>query len=131
MHGAYNGAMSPRKPSAAEVAALLPLPPATFHVLVALAGDELHGYAILQDVASRTGGAVQLGAGTLYRSIHRMLEQGLVVESSERPDPAIDDERRRYYRLTPLGAAVARAEASRLAVLVDLARAKGLAPEGI
>jgi DNA-binding PadR family transcriptional regulator len=116
---------------AAEVASLLPLPPANFHILVALADDELHGYAILQDVARRTGGAVQLGAGTLYRAIHRMLESGLVVESSERPDPALDDERRRYYRITPLGAAVVRAEAARLAALVGLARAKGLVPEGL
>jgi DNA-binding PadR family transcriptional regulator len=123
--------MSIRKPTAAEVAALLPLPPANFHILVALADDELHGYAILQDVASRTGGAVQLGAGTLYRAIHRMLEGGLVVESSERPDPALDDERRRYYRITPLGAAVVRAEAARLAALVGLARAKGLVPQGL
>ena len=130
MRHAYNADVSLRKPSTAEVASFLPLPPATFHVLVALAGEELHGYAILQDVASRTVGSVQMGAGTLYRSIHRMLEQGLVAESSERPDPALDDERRRYYRITPLGAAVARAEASRLAALVDLARAKGLAPRG-
>jgi len=123
--------MSTRRPSPAEVAALLPLPLAHFHVLVALAREELHGYAILQDVAGRTGGAVQLETGTLYRSIHRMLEKGLVVESSERPDPALDDERRRYYRITPLGTAVVRAEAARLAALVDLARARGLAPEGI
>ena len=129
MHGDYNRRMSIHRPSAAEVAALLPLPPANFHVLVALADDELHGYAILQDVASRTGGAVQLSAGTLYRAIHRMLESGLLVESSERPDPALDDERRRYYRITPLGAAVVRAEAARLTALVGLARAKGLAPE--
>ena len=122
--------MTPRTPAAAEIDALLPLPFVTFHILVALAGEELHGYAILQDVASRTGGAVQLGAGTLYRSIHRMLEQGLVVESSDRPDPELDDERRRYYRVTPLGAAVVRAEAARLEQLLALARAKGLAPEG-
>jgi DNA-binding PadR family transcriptional regulator len=123
--------MTTRRPSAADVAALLPLPLANFHILVALADGELHGYAILQDVASRTGGAVQLGAGTLYRAIHRMLEAGLVVESSERPDPALDDERRRYYRITPLGAAVVRAEAARLAALVGLARDKGLAPQGV
>ncbi|HEV8238320.1 MAG TPA: PadR family transcriptional regulator [Thermoanaerobaculia bacterium] len=123
--------MSTRRPSAAEIAALLPLPLAHFHILVALAGDELHGYAILQDVASRTGGTVRLETGTLYRSIQRLLENGLVVESSERPDPAIDDERRRYYRTTPLGVAVVRAEAARLAALVDLARAKGLTPEAI
>ena len=115
-------------PSAAEVEANLPLPQVNFHILVALAGEERHGYAILQNIAARSGGAVQLGAGSLYRSIHRMLEQGLVVESSERPDSASDDERRRYYRITPLGAAVVRAESSRLAALVELARAKGLGP---
>ena len=116
--------------SAKRVEAHLPLPLVTFHVLVALAGEEMHGYAIMQDVAARTDGAVQLGAGTLYRSIHRMLEQGLVVESSERPDPQLDDERRRYYRITPLGSAVARAEAARLAGLIELARAKGLTHKG-
>jgi DNA-binding PadR family transcriptional regulator len=121
--------MSARQPSAAEVAALLPLPTANFHILVALADGELHGYAILQDVAGRTSGAVQMGAGTLYRALHRMLESGLVVETSERPDPALDDERRRYYRITPLGMAVVRAEAERLAALVGLARAKGLVSE--
>ena len=121
---------TPRTPTAAEIEALLPLPLVTFHILVAVAEEEMHGYAILQDVASRTGGAVQLGAGTLYRSIHRMLEQGLLLESNERPDPELDDERRRYYRITPLGAAVVRAEAARLAGLIALARAKGLAPEG-
>ena len=72
---------------------------------------------------------MQLGAGTLYRSIHRLLEQGLVVESNERPDPELDDERRRYYRITPLGRAAARAEAGRLAQLVTLARNQGLTPE--
>ena len=123
--------MSNRKPSAADVAALLPLTLAHYHVLVTLADDELHGYAILQDVADRTGGAVQLETGSLYRSIHRLLEKGLLVESNERPDPALDDERRRYYRITPLGTAVVRAEAARLASLVDLARAKGLAPQGV
>jgi len=112
-----------------EIEALLPLPPVTFHVLVALVDEELHGYAILQDVEARTGGEVRLEAGTLYRSIHRMLEQGLVVESRERPDRERDDERRRYYRITPFGAAVARAEARRLQRLLKLARAKGLAPE--
>jgi DNA-binding PadR family transcriptional regulator len=111
-----------------EIEALLPLPPATFHILVALADEELHGYAILQDVAARTGGEVRLGAGTLYRSIQRMLEQGLLEETQERPAPELDDERRRYYRITSFGAAVARAEARRLAQLVKLARAKGFAP---
>ena len=118
-----------KAPTPADLEGLLPLPLITFHILVAVSGEELHGYAILQDVATRTNGAVQIGAGTLYRSIHRMLEQGLLVESSERPDPELDDERRRYYRITPLGTAAVRAEAARLAELLELARAKGLAPE--
>lgn len=111
-----------------DVEALLPLPPATFHILLALAGDERHGYAIIQDVASRTGGEVRLSAGTLYRSIQRMLEQGLIEESRRRPAPDEDDERRRYYLLTAFGGAVARAEARRLTQLVKLARASGFAP---
>ena len=111
-----------------EVHALLPLPEATFHILVALADGERHGYAIMQDVAARTGGALKLSPGTLYRSIQRMLEQGLIVETRDRPDPDEDDERRRYYRITPLGAATARAEARRLADLVRMARARGFAP---
>ena len=106
----------------------LPLPPATFHILLSLAEEDRHGYAILQDVARRTRGAVKLGAGTLYRSIQRMLEQGLVEETRERPAPEVDDERRRYYRITPRGTAVARAEARRLASLVELARSSGLVP---
>ncbi len=106
----------------------LPLPPATFHILMSVADDDRHGYAIIQDVESRTGGALKLSAGTLYRSIQRMLDQGLLRETQERPDPELDDERRRYYRITPLGQAVARAEANRLAQLVKLARACGFAP---
>lgn len=112
----------------AEVEALLPLPEATFHILLALADDDRHGYAIIQDVHARTDGALKLSAGTLYRSVQRMLEQGLIVEKRERPLPAYDDERRRYYRITPFGAAVARAEAARLTQLVRLARAAGFAP---
>jgi DNA-binding PadR family transcriptional regulator len=112
-----------------DIDALLPLPEATFHILLALADSDRHGYAIIQDVAERTGGEVTLGAGTLYRSIQRMQEQGLIVETRERPSPELDDERRRYYRITPLGAAVARAESRRLARLVRLARARGLAPK--
>jgi DNA-binding PadR family transcriptional regulator len=104
------------------------LPPATFHILLALAGDDRHGYAIIQDVMRRTDGELKLSAGTLYRSIQRMLEQGLIVETRDRPAPEDDDERRRYYRITPLGAAAARAEARRLAQLVRMARAKGFAP---
>ena len=107
----------------------LPLPPATFHILMAVADADRHGYAIIQDVAERTGGAVKLSAGTLYRSIQRMLEDGLIVEIDERPDPEHDDERRRYYRITPFGRAVARAEAQRLTDLIKLARASGFAPK--
>ncbi len=109
---------------------LLPLPAAAFHILMALAEEDRHGYAILQDVAARTHGGVKLSAGTLYRTIQRMLEQGLIVEVSERerPAPERDDERRRYYRITPFGTAAARAEARRLAELVRLARASGFAP---
>ena len=114
--------------ASADVEALLPLPPVTFHILLALADGDRHGYAILQDVEARTGGDIRLGAGTLYRSIHRMLEQGLIVESGRRPARALDDERRRYYRLTPFGTAVARAETRRLTQLVRLARACGLTP---
>jgi DNA-binding PadR family transcriptional regulator len=108
--------------------ALLPLQPAVFHILLSLAGEDRHGYAIIQDVAARTGGDVRLSAGTLYRSIQRMLEQDLIVEINERPAPDQDDERRRYYRITPRGEAVARAEARRLSGLVRLARASGFVP---
>ena len=108
--------------------ALLPLQSATFHILMALAEENLHGYAIIQRVTQRTGGEVRLSAGTLYRSIQRMLDQDLIEEIHERPHRIKDDERRRYYRITPFGEAVARAEASRLAALVKLARASGLVP---
>ena len=104
------------------------LPPATFHILLALAGEDRHGYAIIQEVAMRTDGELKLSAGTLYRSIQRMLEQGLIVETRDRPAPEDDDERRRYYRITPLGTATAKAEARRLTQLVKMARAKGFAP---
>jgi DNA-binding PadR family transcriptional regulator len=107
---------------------LLPLPSAAFHILLSLAEEDRHGYAIIQDVAARTEGVLKLSAGTLYRSIQRMLEQGLVVETQERPDPELDDERRRYYRITPYGRAVAHAETSRLAQLLKLARARGIVP---
>jgi len=111
-----------------EIDELLPLPAATFHILMAVSDQDRHGYAIIQDVASRTGGELKLSAGTLYRSIQRMLEQGLLVETRDRPDPDEDDERRRYYRITALGTAVARAEARRLSELLRMARARGLAP---
>jgi DNA-binding PadR family transcriptional regulator len=108
-----------------EPASLLPLPEATFHILLAVADADRHGYAIIQDVAARTGGELKLSAGTLYRSIPRMMEQGLLIETRERPAPEQDDERRRYYRITPFGRAVAQAEVRRLAQLIDLARASG------
>jgi len=104
------------------------LPPATFHILLALAGEDRHGYAIIQEVEARTSGELKLSAGTLYRSIQRMLEHGLIVETRDRPAPEDDDERRRYYRITPQGEAAAKEEARRLAQLVRMARAKGLAP---
>ena len=112
-----------------DVEALLPLPPATFHILVALADQDRHGYAIIQDVEARTEGALRLSAGTLYRSIARMVEQGLIREISARPRVELDDARRRYYRVTPFGLDVARAEMRRLTELVRLARARGLTPE--
>jgi DNA-binding PadR family transcriptional regulator len=108
-----------------------PLPAATFHILMSLAAEERHGYAILQDVEASTSGELRLSAGTLYRSIQRMLEQGLIVESNRRPARALDDERRRYYRITPLGIATARAELRRLEQLVRLGRERGLKPETV
>ena len=105
---------------------LLPLPPATFHVLVALADADRHGYAIMREVADRTGGRTKLNPGTLYTTIQRLLDRGLIVELRERGDPAEDDERRRYYRLTPAGRRVASAEAERLWRLVTVARAHRL-----
>jgi len=116
------------QPGTPRPEAFLPLPTATFHILMAVADDGRHGYAIIQDVAARTGGEIKLSAGTLYRSLQRMLEQGLVTELRERPAPEFDDERRRYYRITPLGTAVAKAETARLAKLVQWARVRGLAP---
>ena len=104
---------------------LLPLSPAVFHILMALADDDRHGYAIIHEVRARTNGEVRLGPGTLYRSIQNMLDADLIVEVNERPAPDLDDERRRYYRITPTGRAVARAEPSRLNELVRLARASG------
>lgn len=108
---------------------LLPLPPAAFHILLSLADEDRHGYAIIQDVAARTSGGVALGPATLYRTVQRLLDQELIEETNERPAPALDDQRRRYYRITTFGRAVARAEAARLAELVRLARASGLVPK--
>ena len=107
---------------------LLPLQPTTFHILLSLAEEDRHGYAIILDVARRTGGEIRLSAGTLYRSIQRMLELGLIIETKSRPIPEMDDERRRYYRITPQGTAVAKAEVNRLSSLVKMARACGVTP---
>jgi len=113
-----------------EAESLLPLPPATFHILVALADEDRHGYAVIKDVAARTGGALKLSPGTLYRSMDRMVQQGLIREISSRPARDMDG-RRRYYRITPFGREVAMAESGRLAQMLDLARAKGLAPRKV
>ncbi len=101
----------------------------SFHILVALAERDQHGYGIMQDVAARTGGKLRLSAGTLYGSIKRLLEEGLITElrDRERPEKEKDDERRRYYRLTPLGRKAAKAEVKRMTELVEQARAHGLA----
>ncbi len=109
-----------------EPEALLPLTPAVFHILLALADAERHGYGIMQEIALRTDGEVRMGPGTLYGSIKRMLAEELIEEVGERPDPALGDERRRYYRLTGFGLRVAQAEARRLAQLVSVAHFKHL-----
>jgi DNA-binding PadR family transcriptional regulator len=111
-----------------RVSSLLPLQPTTFHILLSLTDEERHGYAIILEVARRTQGELKLSAGTLYRSIQRMLESGLIIETRKRPAPEMDDERRRYYRITPLGKAVAEAEAGRLRDLLKMARLCGVAP---
>jgi DNA-binding PadR family transcriptional regulator len=112
--------------SAEDVTAALPLTPGVFHILLALADQDRHGYAIILDIVERTEGAMRLGTGTLYTAIARLLDQRLIEESDERPGEDEDDERRRYYRLTPLGREVANAEARRLAALVRMARARGI-----
>ena len=107
---------------------LIPLSTAFFHILVALADRDRHGYSIMQDVAARTDGKVRLSPGTLYSAIRRMLEQGLIEELRQSPDPDSDDERRRYYRLTRVGREAALAEARRVNELLQQARATGLIP---
>ena len=106
----------------------LPLTPAVLDIVVALGDDELHGYGIMREVRRRTGGRRRLAPGTLYRSLRQMQEKGLVAESEARPEADLDDERRRYYRLTELGRRVAVAEVERLEGVVRAARWKGLAP---
>lgn len=107
---------------------LTPLSPAIFHILLSLGAGERHGYAIKREIAGRTEGNLKLGPGVLYGSIHKMLELGLIEEAEERPDPHLDDERRRYYRITNYGRKVARAEAARMRKLVELAAATFGAP---
>ena len=104
----------------------LPLTPALFHVLLALADGDKHGYAVMKEVSRLTDGAVTLSAGTLYGILRRLVSDGMVVEKSERPAPELDDERRRYYHLTEFGREVAQAEAERLEDVLTLARAKRL-----
>src|SRR3712207_5353378 len=104
----------------------LPLTPAVLHILLSLADEERHGYGIMREVEGRTGGEMRLGPGTLYGSIKRMLGDGLIEESDERPDPELDDSRRRYYRITDFGRKVAGVEAARLERLVISARDKKL-----
>ena len=111
-----------------EIGSLLPLTPAVFHILLALTSGERHGYGILQEIAMITRAQRRIGPGTLYRSIKQMLAAGMIEEADERPDPALDDERRRYYRLTAFGRRVALAEAQRLAQLVREAEARRLLP---
>jgi DNA-binding PadR family transcriptional regulator len=107
----------------------LPLTPSVFHILVALSEGERHGYGIMRQVAEDTGGSLRLGPGTLYGCLQRMLAAGLVQESDWRPDPHLDDERRRYYRISHFGARVVRVEAKRLATAVTAARARRLLPK--
>jgi DNA-binding PadR family transcriptional regulator len=121
--------MPPKRPPLPAPESFLPLPRDTFQILVSLADRERHGYSVMQDVAQRTDGAVRLSPSTLYASIKRLLEQELIEELAERPDPEHDDERRRYYRLTQLGRRVAMAEAVRLERLLSDARASGLLPQ--
>jgi DNA-binding PadR family transcriptional regulator len=111
-----------------EPESYLPLTPAVLDIMVALGDEKLHGYAIMQEVRRRTEGGRRLAPGTLYRSLKQMHERGLLQESEERPEPGLDDERRRYYRLTDLGRRVAFAEVERLEGLVSSARSKGFAP---
>jgi DNA-binding PadR family transcriptional regulator len=117
------------KPKQVSPSELLPLAPAVFHMLLCLAEGERHGYALKREIARRTNGHLTLGAGMLYGSISKMLALGLIEESDERPDPHLDDERRRYYRVTPFGRRVAQAEAARMRELVNLATTRLGPPE--
>jgi DNA-binding PadR family transcriptional regulator len=113
--------MTPRSDAVTD---FLPLTPAIAHILLALADEDRHGYAIMQEVERLTGGTARMGPGTLYGTIKRLLDAGLIEEADERPDPEMDDERRRYYRITPLGRRVLEAESARMATLLGAARSK-------
>jgi DNA-binding PadR family transcriptional regulator len=117
-------------PDRLNLAAFVPLTPVSFEILLALAGSEQHGYAVMLDIERRTNGGISLHAGSLYRALNRLLEAGLIEELDERPEPDDDDERRRYYRLTAKGLAVARGEARRLELQVEAARQRRLLPGG-
>ena len=117
-------------PDRVNLTTYLPLTPVSFEILLALAGGEQHGYAVMLDVERRTSGGIALHAGSLYRALNRLLEAGLIEELEERPDPEHDDDRRRYYRLTPRGLEVARGEARRLELQVEAARQRRLLPGG-
>jgi len=108
---------------------LLPLRPSVFHILLALSDGDLHGYGIMQEVAEHTAGQIRLGPGTLYGAIKRLLTDKLIVEVEERPDPELDDERRRYYRLTDFGQRVLKAEVRRITKMVAVAQRKKLIPK--
>ena len=118
--------MARPRPSTNDPHSFLPLPASAVHIVVALAGGERHGYAIMRDIEDLSGGTVVMGPGTLYGSLKRMIEQGLIEETEQRPDPALDDERRRYYRLTELGHRVGAAEQARLRRLLSAAEARRL-----
>ena len=114
------------EPTKQDPDSMLPLTPAVLHILLALADGERHGYSIMQEIIAQTAGKLRIGPTTLYRSIKRMLEDGLIIETEARPDPALDDERRRYYRLTQFGLRVTQAELQRLSQLLTIASKKPL-----
>ena len=116
------------EPPDLPVTDFLPLTPAIAHILLAVADEDRHGYAIMQEVARLTDGATRMGPGTLYGTIKRLLSAGLLDEAEERPDPELDDERRRYYRITSLGRRVLEAETARMATLLAAARVKKVFP---
>ncbi len=119
------------KDGVAQTEDVVTLTPAVFQILLALADSDRHGYGIMREIALRTDSTMRLGPGTLYRAIKRLLAEGLIEECDERPDPALDDERRRYYRLTTTGWHAVSREAQRLAQLVGMARAKRVLGPGI